>query len=284
LPDNERDSLINTEAWLVATSAKLGPSAIDVRREAAYDFQLARLMVTIGRTDIGLNHMLRRFETVYSQAEEIRRELEPKYLHEIGAFARDLCYDISFAMSPQGGWRPRSVSGYPVQLDFLHNLGPDGKLVEPGEVVVLNNGLPYGMVNPEEDCATSFAVYGAVGKFCTTSPLYDPLINQHQQSVTARGIARWAIAARERRNPAPSLAPYLKVIWLEWFSQAFEPLRCPQTESQTFIYRPLAATGLTSPEQVAALRNDPASTNQQRALINRFLTLRSFLERYYNLQ
>ena len=84
-----------------------------------------------------------------------------------------------------------------------------------------------------------------------------------------------------KKSPPPSLAPTLKVVWVEWFSQQFEPLKALDQTAREFIYRPLNASGIAAPQQVEALKKHPAATVHQRALIDVFLSLRTLLERRY---
>jgi hypothetical protein len=209
-----------------------------------------------------------------------RQRLESGYLREVGAFARDLFFEVSFEMSPNTGWQPRATKGYPARLDFLDDIRPDGQPAGPGDVVLLQTGIPYGMTNPEEDEATAFAAYGVIADFQNV-PKFVPVIPRKEQSETTKAVTNWALSARQRKSPAPSIVPYLKVIWLEWFSQAFEPLKNSALAARDFIYRPLAITGLTGYEKVNSLKKDPSITTHQLVILDEFIQLRTYLETNY---
>jgi hypothetical protein len=296
LPETERDTLRDTAQWHVAASERFAVVP-DPRQTVTIDNNFSQIMETIGRTDLGLAHTLRRLEAVQALPRTDRDRLKPIYLHQVMAFARALSADISFMFTPNGGWEPRRVAGYPKELDFLHHLRSDGQLASAGEVVLLKD-KPYGMQNPEEDRATILNAYGLkiaqgpsltdlVRDWLLNHSIYGPMARQSLTSLTApnshiettRGIARWVIDARDRTEPAPSIVPYLKLVWVEWFAWAFESrFKAPATWLANFRYLPSEPSGLTRPEQIAALKNHPAATSQQKVLIDRFLTLRAFFE------
>jgi hypothetical protein len=257
------------------TRADLQPAVL-----ADLDMDFSRIMVTIGRSDIGIAHVLDRLRALDFATSPAQRRVESVYLHSLGAFARDLCYDISWTMSPNAGWRLRLTNGFAVQLDFLHNINARRTLTAPGEVVTLESGTPYGMVSPEEDCATVLAAYGVIGESASLSGAVQTSI-EFGTSQRAVAIAKWAAAARDRTTPVASIAPYLKVVWAEWFSQQFESLKT-QSKHQ-FVYRPFNATGLAEPKMVRDLKAHPAATEQQRALIDTVLRVRELLEQRYAL-
>jgi hypothetical protein len=281
MPASERSTLADNDNWHTAAVARLSAAKIDDAKAAAYDFDFAHLMTTIGRTDLGLMHMLHRLDAARYLKGEIREKLESGYLREVAAFARDLCYGVSFTMRGQGVWEIRSTNGYPAQLDFLHNVARDGLPAGPGQIVSLDDGRPYGMTAPEEDCVTVGTAYGipTSSQEATSESAHEP-----NSSAAAAAVANWALGARNRISPAPSIAPYLKLVWVEWFRQAFEPLKASSIRAESFVYKALDLTKITTPVQVLALKELPATTGDQAALIDEFISLRSYLETNYRQQ
>ena len=133
-----------------------------------------------------------------------------------------LCYflgdDSSIQLATWGHTRISSTTR------FLHHLNSENNLVAPAEVVVFDEGAPYGILSPEEDCATAFIIYGVISD--SVSSLGNISATQGPEiSNVAKSIAQWASNSMERNEPEPSLAPYLKAVWIEWFSQAFKDFK-----------------------------------------------------------
>jgi hypothetical protein len=188
LPESERTVLSRADSWRTAVAERLAGKAIDETTAASYDFDFAHIMTTIGRTDLGLAHMMHRLDSARHLNGELRENLEIRYLREVAAFARDLCYGVSFVMSAEGRWEARRTNGYPAQLDFLHNITPDGLPAGPGQIVTLDRGRPYGMTAPEEDCVTVGTAYGV-----STSAVNLTLQIAQEQNASAAAVANWAL-------------------------------------------------------------------------------------------
>ena len=279
LPPSERATLAHVDNWQATAVDRLAAATVDDTQAASYDFDFAHITTTIGRTDLGLAHMLHRLDVARRLDGKLRENLETAYLREVGAFAHDLCYGVSFAKSAQGQWQTRPTIGYPAQLDFLHNVTPDGMMpAGAGQIVTLDHGRPYGMTAPEEDCVTVWTAYGVLAPILKDNRAPG---NADEQTTSAAAVANWALSARTRTSPAPSIAPYLKLVWVEWFMQAFEPLKASDSGAGSFVYQAQDVTKITAPEQVLALKKLPAASAGQAALIDEFISLRSYLERNY---
>ena len=231
-------------------------------------------MATIGRPDIASRFFMNRIRLAKGRPQERR------YLRMLVPFVNDYCGVISFRLSPASGWVRRETEGYDALLDFLDNLDADGQLVGPGEVVVPDGSRPvYSALSPEEDCAAAQAVYGIAdaprpGLFIGRTP-------DEERDATVAGFEVWVREAMSRSQPAPSVVPYLKLVWLEWFAQAFEQLRKPAVDPLEFRYNAIDASTLTTPERVRELRQHPAATPHQKVLIDLFLDTRRFFEEMY---
>jgi hypothetical protein len=327
LPEAERETLRDTAQWRVAASEQFA-AVPDPHQMVRIDDSFSQTMWTMGRTDLGLAHMLRRLEAVQALPRKDRDQLKPIYLHQVRILAEALFADISFMLTTEktsSRWEQRPVAGYPARLDFLHHLRSDCQPASAGEVVVLSERDPYGMQNPEEDRATILNAYGQIVRdpygmqtleedratilnaygqieqtpsssdllsdlvrdWLLNHPIYGNAARQSLTSPTApnsrtettQGIARWVMDARDRTEPSPSIVPYLKLVWVEWFALAFPSWsRAPAGWLANSRYLPSEASGLTRPEQVVALKNHPAATSQQKVLIDRFLALRALFE------
>ncbi|MEZ5590254.1 MAG: hypothetical protein R3F53_05925 [Gammaproteobacteria bacterium] len=279
LPERDIAALGELYSVLEAANKKLSSTKFSLEKTISLDKDFTNIMVTIGRIDIAILHLIKRLNTINKESSVDKINAETSYLWELGALSRDLCYDISWTMSSSSGWMVRPTIGYPSQLDFLHNK-KNGRLVAPGEVVTLESGTPYGMLNPEEDCATVVAVYGVIEP-SQTSAVFLPATPIQEKGKVSLGFKKWTIKALNRKSPKPSIAPLLKLVWVEWFSQQFESLKTGIT-AREFIYRPKNNSGITDLQQVSSLKLHTATTSQQRELIDLFLTVREVLEQRYN--
>ena len=236
-----------------------------------------RLMVTVGRPDIANRFLIDRLESVKGTPRE------DYLLRRFGAFARDYCYVISFRLSPESGWVRRETEGYVALLDFLRNFHSDGSMVQMAEVLVSDGTYePYSAKTPEEDCATSFTAYSVV-----TGPLLGKAgeeTRQRLEQVDDKGVRNfegWALGAMSRKEPSPSIVPYIKLIYQDWFNQAFWPLQDEGSGASNFRYRAIGASDLTTVERVEELRQHVAATPHLGNLIQLFLDTRKFLEETY---
>ncbi|WP_319547797.1 hypothetical protein [Desulfogranum marinum] len=280
LPEKDRKALGELSSVAEAAYKKLSSTELSLEQRVSLDKDFANIMVTIGRSYIAIPHIIDRLSALDEKSGVGLKGVETRYLWELGALTRDIYYDISWVMSPSLGWVARPTESYPMQLDFLHNVNSDGQLVAPGEVVIHESGTPYGMLSPEEDLATSVAVYGVIEHSSTSAGILQATPVKQKNRATL-GFGGWAINARDRKNPKPSIVPLLKLVWVEWFAQQFEPLKTGLS-AKDFIYRPKNYSGLTDLQQVAALGQHRATTSQQRELIDLFLSVRRLLEQRYN--
>lgn len=290
LPADEAKRLGNTDVWRARISEILGEDYLrgDWMVDDGLTADFSRIMATIGRPDMAAPFLMDQIrivrklvgnETSESGRQELLRN-ETRHLRRLAPFLRDYAYVISFKLSAEREWELRETEGYHRHLDFLDNINADGELVAPGEVVVQDgNRTPYSALHPEEDLATAVAVYGVVDTTSPTSPL--PPTPQADRAAIVAGFEDWVRSAMSREQPAPSIVPYLKLIWLEWFSQAFEPLKDPSSHASGFRYRAVGSSQLTELDRVAGLLTHPAATAHQKHLARLFLETRQFLEEMY---
>lgn len=275
----DRDRLAGSDDW----GEKLGPLLkgrwrIENGREwFLFNQDFLRILETIGRSDIAARYLMDEIGQLDRDAPDAVRELQ--MLKWLAPFVTDFCHQISFEMSPASGWSLREVANYNRYLDFLHSINASGELIKPGEIVqILDEPGPYGATSPDEDCATTFAVYGITdsdlfGLYETTSPA-------DTATITA-GIESWVLASLNRSDPAPSAVPFLKLIWIEWFSQAFQALNMPGITAERYSYKAINASSLTSKGSVTALLAHEAVSPNDRKILQLFLLTRSFLEERY---
>ena len=275
LPTADSVRLGDSSAWQLRVAEVFGAHGLQRQSltdpDAERDF--AVLMDTIGRPDIASSFFMDRIRSVRGQPREWH------YFRQLAPFIRDYCYTISFQMSSASGWVRRESERYDTLLDFLDNFNADGQLVRPGEVVVTDGSyVPYPALNPEEDCAVAQAVYGVIDNPMTG--FGDPTPHEKRHSIVS-GFETWVRSAISRSEPAPSIVPYLKLVWIEWFSQAFEALK-RSADMSKFHYRAIDASALTAPDRVQGLLQHPAATSYQKHLIKLFLETRAFLEEMYS--
>ena len=233
------------------------------------DTDFLRLLETIARPDMALPFIMRRLE---SEREQPGRPLEHRYLVSLGAFTRDLCHHISFRLSTFGIWERRDELGYDGLTDFLDNLHPSGRLTVSGEVVRPHPGfVPYPATEPEEDCAVMLVASG----------IAPGLIGAEDTLQLAPAFFDWVSEALEREDPRPSIAPYMKLIYLDWFATAFEPLRRTTGGPVSWQYDPLGLSDLTDPAFARNLLTDEAFHPEQRRHLTLMLTVRDYLETRY---
>ncbi|MYA59455.1 MAG: hypothetical protein F4X40_02700 [Chloroflexi bacterium] len=269
----------NVESWLSKVREVLGPDWLDSKKLAGIvgDGDVLRLTHTIGRPDIANRYLIDRLRSVMGTEEE-------DYLfRRFAAFTRDYCYVISFTLSPAAGWVRRKTKGYDSLLDFLDSVTPEGEWVRGGEVVVSDGSyVPYPALSPEEDCAISDVVFGQYSRSrlnLIDEQFRDVLLARQETAV--RGFESWVQHASSRQHPRPSLIPYLKLVYQEWFYQAFEQLRDPSFAAAKYSYRPVGASAIVAREQVLALARHPAATAHVKNLITLFVQTRDFLETNY---
>ena len=277
LPADEAAALGDTTGWRQAVVTALAghdPAAASTPVDYHNELDFLRLMDTIGRPDIAGRMLISRLPVARGT------NVEGDYLRELAATSRDYCDLISFAMSDEAGWQPRSRDGYPWQLDFLNTFNAKGTLAGRGEIVAYDGThTPYSATDPDEDCATVNQIYGIVD-----SPPPGSLVGRTPDADRPQmvaGIEGWVKDAMARPTPAPSLAPYLKLVWEDWFLQAFEALKDPGLAPASFHYHAIGATSLASVAAVQGLLQSPIATPQQKELIQLFLDTRQFLQTNY---
>lgn len=277
LDPDERAKMSAAAKWQARIDALIGTVPIADDEWVASNQDFLRILETIGRPDIAARYLIDEIRDVDRKGRNVLRERQ--MLLWLAPFVEDLCDLISFEMSPSSGWQLRKVEGYNRYYDFLHSINDSGALVTPGKIVLaLDEPGPYGATSPEEDCATTLAVYGIAesdlfGLAERTPP--------SEAATIVAGIEGWVRDALDRADPAPSAIPYLKLIWIEWFSQTFQALTVPGHAVDQFHYNPLQASELTSREAVKVLLENPAVHMHERELLKLFLATRDFLEERY---
>ena len=246
LPANEAERLGNVDSWRARVVKLLG-QAPDQATGAA-ELKFVQFMERIGRPDIASRFLMDRIRSVrelgrLERVGSIKIKLQQReslYLRSLAPFVRDFYYTISFRLSGDQGWIRRKTGshdglldqGYSELLDFLDNVNSSGQFVGPGEVVVSNGShIPHPALNPEEDMTVAENVYGIVE---ISTP-------DDKRAGIVAGFERWVRNAMSRRDSGPSIVPYLKLIWLEWFSQAFEALKVPSPRASEFHYDAIRA-------------------------------------------
>ena len=275
LPAHEAARLGKVAAWQARVAEVIGSTPIHTKRPA--DNTLGRgfaiLMETVGRPDIAGRFLMDRIRTVRGLPQE------SQYLLLLAPFIRDYCYTISFRLSSERGWVRREPTKYDIYLDFLDNVDAEGQLVRAGEVVVSSGDSPsYPAQNPEEDCAIILVAYGVVNS--PVPGLLSRTADEERAAIVSEFEA-WVSDAASREVPPPSIVPYLKLVWLDWFSQSFEDLKNLNFDASKFRYNAIGASTLATPERVRDLLQHAAATADQKNLIHLFLETRSFLEEMY---
>lgn len=278
LPAHEAARLGDVAAWRARVAEVLGSAPIQAegQTDLALGRDFAHLMATIGRPDIASRFLMNRIRAVKGLPQE------SQYLLLLAPFIRDYCHIISFQLSPAGSWIRREPKGYDVHLDFLDNFNAEGQLVGPGEVVVSGgNRSAYPTLNPEEDCAVILVAYGVVDSL-PPGWLIERTSDKERAAIVS-GFEAWAREAASRKEPSPSIVPYLKLVWLDWFAQAFEALKNPTFafDASKFRYNAIDASTLATPERVRELLRHEAATPDQKNLIHLFLEAHLFLEEMY---
>lgn len=277
LGPDERTKMSDAAQWEARIDALIGTDPIADDDWLASNQDFLRILETIGRPDIAAHYLMDEISHVDRLGPNALRERQ--MLLWLAPFVADYCYLISFEMSPSSGWELRKVEGYNRYYDFLHSISNSGALVKPGEIVLaLDEPGPYGATSPEEDCATTLAVYGIAGSDLFGLADKTP---PAQAGTVVTAIEGWVRDALDRANPAPSAIPYIKLVWIEWFSQAFQPLTAPGLPVEQFHYDPLQASTLTSRETVKSLLESGVVRPHERELLELFLATRKFLEQQY---
>lgn len=279
MKDDEAKWLVDRDSWLNQVEHLLGSAWRDSDRlvDVVSDTEFMGEMLTIGRPDIAGRYLMDRLGSMTEKKDK------DYLLRRLAAFTRDYCYTISFEMSEASGWVRRRTEGYNPLLDFLDSINAEGDLVRGGEVVVWDGGdEPYPSLSPEEDCAIGLVVYGVM-RDSSLNQLdeYMPKEVVEKKRDAVRGFEIWVREAMSRERPEPSLVPYLKLVFQDWFFQAFEDLKDLEMSAARFSYRPFEALELTREEEVMALRQHPAATKHVRNVIELFVATRRFLLEHY---
>lgn len=279
LPADEAARLGDVTSWRKRLTETFGtePARLVRLPEPAPENNFLSLMVTIGRPDIASRFLIDRIYSVKGTPRE------DWYLRKLAAFINDYYYMISFQLSPESGWIRRKTEGYNALLDFLDNFNLKRRLVSRGEVVVSDGSyIPYSALTPEEDRATTLVVYGIFSDHTLLQPDKETIQRlDMDDAVIISGFEEWVHRAMSRIDPAPSIVPYLKLIFHEWFFQAFESLKNPSIDASKFRYNTINASFLTTPDRVKNLLQHPAATSHHKNLIELFLQTRMFLEEMY---
>lgn len=273
-------SEISLEAWRSAALGELDQDPWFEFNQASQslDNELIWRLANARRADLAIPFLLHRL----NQARDGGSASERFYLAKLAPFLFDLYSLISFEMDGTGTWTRRVTEGYPVHLDFLHNVRPGGSRCEvtwAGEVV-LSDGkfLPYGALNPAEDGATTLVAHGfAVAETVREGGVVDPAVLANPMA----GIERWAMDSLNRGSPSPSIVPYLKLVWIEWFLPTQGRLGEADPFAPGYRYSGLDMSNLANPVSVRALLEHSAITEHQSRLLAIFLDTHLTLSRLY---
>lgn len=267
LPTENAVAFPDLPAWRDRVRAVVGGSSPDPRERFRADVDFARILETIARPDIAGPFLMTRIAETQGQS------LELEYLYLFAPFVRDYCNLISFQMSRHGTWVRISSAGYDPLLDFLDNFHPTGRLTESGEVVRPSAGaIPYPALNPEEDCAVIVAASGVA----------EGIMQPSVVPKMSADFEDWARQAFERKTPPPSLAPYLKLLYVDWFVSAFEVLKGRRLSASDYRYEPLNASPLASPSLARELLGRATMPAWQRTTLELFLRTHTFLKNNYS--
>ncbi len=249
---------------------------IGTEEQDVYDRDFLRILDTTGRGEIAIQHILRR---LYELSTERKTQLEIYFLKELSAFLKDLAYLISFELGPRGEWVLRESSEYPTKLDFPNTALGYSESHQHGKQLKMQN-IPYGMTNPEEDVATLGEFYFPIETFVD-----DQLAQPSDESVVSLPpgltFAMWADVALTRTDPAPSIVPYLKLVWFEWFAQSFESLKSQEITPSTYEYSPLKFSQKTTDPAILTRLQDQSTEAIHVTLLETFENVRIFLEANY---
>ena len=266
LPAADKEAFPDISAWREKAAAVAGTLTPDPRAAYRVDLDFVRIMETIARPDVAGPFLMSRIEATRGEP------LETGYLRRLAAFVRDYCYIISFRISPYGAWIRRAGAGYDPMIDFLDSFHPSGRLTNSGEVVRPSPGkVPYPAINPEEDCAVILVASGIAEH--VTIPGLTPRISADFEN--------WVRQAFEREAPPPSLAPYLKLLVLDWFAFAFETLKSGQLPAADYRYRVLGSSDLATPAFAERLLTRDDFPPWQKATLELFLETHRFLTNRY---
>ena len=247
LPSDEWAQVGDVRAWqrLVSEVVDANREHADRIRETVED-DFTRLMASIGRPDIAIPFLM----DGIGLASGTDRETD--LLRRLGAFTRNNYSLLSFQLEDGGAWEVRSREGYSPLLDFAdYGIGQ-----EPDDN---SRRLAYSATTPEEDRVATISSY----LFSTGA------------------VEKWVDSSKSRDGLEASIVPYLKLVWVDWFALAFQPLRSPNSEAKEFRYRAMEASRLAARERVRELLQHRAATRQQKYLIDVFLRIREFLETSY---
>ena len=266
LPSQDLAFLRRTTHWIATARAALrqNPILTDGPIDSDTEYTFPAQMRTIGRPDIAARFLMDRIR--FSRRTGDGHETD--HLRGLAPFLKDYCYMISFTMSSTAGWQRRVTPAYNALLDFLHSVDDRAEPTARGEALAYDGTrFPYPALIPEEDCNIIFLAYGVVEH--SQSPLMHRTPAE-DRSRLVQEIENWVHEAMSRNEPAPSIVPYLKLIWTDWFAQAFEPLRNPFMDASDFRYYRTAASQLSHPAHVRTLADHPAATPHEKDLIELF--------------
>lgn len=267
LPAEDAASLPGLSGWRARAKTLANENALYPQERYQADLDFVRIMETIARPDIAGPFLMSRIGETRGQP------FESRYLYRLAPFVRDYCNLISFRISRHGEWVRRSGAGYDPLLDFLDNFHPSGRLTKSGEVVRPSAGrVPYPALNPEEDCAVILVASGIANGLLAPGKVPD----------MSAEFENWVRESIERKTPPPSLAPYLKLLFVDWFASAFEVLKVRSLPASGYRYTPRNASPLASPNIARKLIDRTAMPAGQRAILKLFLQTRTFLEDKYS--
>ena len=280
LDENEVDAICLPAGWRENLEGvmKSIPSPLPDELWLTYNIDLLKILETIGRPDLAVAHLSAEMRILAEYP--VQQPRLDQSLMWLGPFAHDLCYLISFEMSATQGWKLRKTSNYPEYLDFLHAFGEDGEPVEQGELLKPSGArTPYSMTSPQEDCSTTLVPYGVINRNPVRGWVYGTETPEVKAAIV-EPFETWVKEAVTRIEPPPSARPYLKLLFQEWFMQAFATLQLG-TAPGDFIYEPVAASVLSEREIAAELLGSQLLDAGDRRLLHRFDELHVLLNDLY---
>ncbi|MEM9332159.1 MAG: hypothetical protein AAGA53_12595 [Pseudomonadota bacterium] len=258
--------LPNSREWLETVDALVDPSVVDPVAEFQADMDFVNILETMARSDLAASFLMSRIPEVDND------RLETRYLLRLAAFVRDYCELISFKITESGNWKRLDNLGYDPLTDFLDNFHPDGRLTNSGEVIFAPEGkVPYPAINPEEDCAIHLVASGITGS------VFDP----SRPAQIVPDYKNWIEKSFERTEPRPSIAPYLKYLYLDWFGFGFEYLKQPDATAQEFQFNVGSWSDLATISTAEALEKRNDLLPNQKRVLKLYTKTRKFLESRY---
>lgn len=243
------------------------------------------MLLRMGRWEESLAFMMRELSTIRSKTSKSNQLFEKDILTSIFLVLRNEAFDsLAWTRDEQGVWsRLKDPSG----MERVNDFAP---FWAPGEDPRLK-GTPterYGMIDPEEDLATCYELYGdrSDEQPADLRAAPEDFVAKDEGSPRRREVFRTWV--REALAATPSNpVPLLKLVCIEWFdvpSAAFPGLDA--TNFREWRYRPANRMGLTAKADVeTAIAKTGASVSPSAGHVwGVFKSARDFLDANYGPQ